>query len=337
MSTFALAIGLVVGNLIDPGEGLNLTDETAGVGAEQAKGAGSTTEFITGIVPDSLFSSLTSGEVLQTLFVALLVGFALQAMGRKGEPILRGIGHLQRLVFRVLSMVMWAAPIGAFGAIAAVVGETGLDALKSLAVLMVAFYLTCFIFVFGVLGTILKLVTGRQHLQPVQVPRPRVPADPVDLVLGVGAAAGDRQDGARRRRQDHRRRGHPDRLLLQPRRHRDLPDDGLDLHRRRARQAAVDRRADLAAGLHGHRLQGRRGRLRRRPRHAGRRPVLAPARAARRRRPDRRHRPVHVRGPRADQLRRQRRRHGAGRPLDRHVQPRAARPGARRPGRRSTR
>ncbi|ROR90525.1 cation:dicarboxylate symporter family transporter [Nocardioides aurantiacus] len=160
MSTFALAIGLVVGNLIDPGEGLNLTDETAGVGAEQAEGAGSTTEFITGIVPDSLFSSLTSGEVLQTLFVALLVGFALQAMGRSGEPILRGIGHLQRLVFRVLAMVMWVAPIGAFGAIAAVVGETGLDALKSLAVLMGAFYLTCFIFVFGVLGTILKLVTG---------------------------------------------------------------------------------------------------------------------------------------------------------------------------------
>ena len=57
-----------------------------------------------------MFSSLTSGEVLQTLLVALLVGFALQAMGRAGEPILRGIGHLQRLVFRVLAMIMWAAP-----------------------------------------------------------------------------------------------------------------------------------------------------------------------------------------------------------------------------------
>jgi aerobic C4-dicarboxylate transport protein len=160
MSTVALAIGMVVGNLINPGEGLNLTDETAKAGTEQAAGAGSTTEFITGIVPDSLFSSLTSGEVLQTLFVALLVGFALQAMGSKGEPILVGIGHLQRLVFRVLSMVMWAAPVGAFGAIAAVVGETGLDALKSLAVLMIAFYITCFIFVFGILGTILKVATG---------------------------------------------------------------------------------------------------------------------------------------------------------------------------------
>ncbi len=160
MSTFALAIGLVVGNVIDPGKGLNLSDELASEGSKQAEGAGSTTEFIVGIVPDSLFSSLTSGEVLQTLLVALLVGFALQAMGRAGEPILVGIGHLQRLVFRVLSMIMWVAPVGAFGAIAAVVGETGWEALKSLAVLMIAFYLTCFIFVFGVLGTILKVVTG---------------------------------------------------------------------------------------------------------------------------------------------------------------------------------
>ena len=161
MSTVALAIGMVVGNLLDPGKGLNLSDEVAGVGKEQAaEGAGSTTEFITGIVPDSLFSSLTSGEVLQTLLVALLVGFALQAMGRAGEPILIGIGHLQRLVFRVLAMIMWAAPVGAFAAIAAVVGETGVDALKSLATIMIAFYITCAVFVFGVLGLILKLVTG---------------------------------------------------------------------------------------------------------------------------------------------------------------------------------
>ncbi len=159
MSTVALAIGLVVGNLIDPGKGLELGD-LAGEGAKQAEGAGSTTEFIVGIVPDSLFSALTSGQVLQTLLVALLVGFALQSMGRAGQPLLVGIGHLQRLVFRVLAMVMWAAPVGAFGAIAAVVGATGWEALKSLAVLMIAFYLTCLIFIFGVLGGILKLVTG---------------------------------------------------------------------------------------------------------------------------------------------------------------------------------
>ncbi len=81
-------------------------------------------------------------------------------MGDVGKPVLRGISHIQRVVFRVLAMIMWAAPIGAFGAIAAVVGETGLDALKSLAILMVAFYITCFVFVFVILGALLKVVTG---------------------------------------------------------------------------------------------------------------------------------------------------------------------------------
>ena len=161
MSTVALAIGLVVGNLLQPGTGLQLTEGAASAGQEQAAGGhGSTTDFLLGIIPTSMFSSLTSGEVLQTLMVALLVGFALQAMGRSGEPVLRGIGHLQRVVFRVLAMIMWAAPVGAFGAMAGVVGETGLDALKSLAVLMLGFYLTCAVFVFVVLGALLRLAAG---------------------------------------------------------------------------------------------------------------------------------------------------------------------------------
>ena len=92
--------------------------------------------------------------------MALPVGFALQSMGDRGKPILRGIGNLQRLVFKILAMIMWLAPIGAFGAIAAVVGETGLDALKSLAVIMLAFYATCLVFVVGVLGLLLKVTTG---------------------------------------------------------------------------------------------------------------------------------------------------------------------------------
>ncbi len=161
MSTVALAIGMVVGNILHPGSGLQLTEELAGAGQEQAATAHSTTtEFLLGIIPTSMLSSLTSGEVLQTLLVALLVGFALQRMGRAGKPILVGIATIQRLVFRVLAMIMWAAPVGAFGAIAAVVGATGVDALKSLAVLMLGFYVTCALFVFVVLGTILRLATG---------------------------------------------------------------------------------------------------------------------------------------------------------------------------------
>ncbi|TFV71871.1 cation:dicarboxylase symporter family transporter [Blastococcus sp. CT_GayMR19] len=163
MSTVALAIGLVVGNIVSPGDGLELSDELRGQGsalAETAEEGGSTVDFLLGLIPTTLFSALTDGSVLQALLVALLVGFAIQAMGRAGEPVLRGIGHLQRLVFRVLAMIMWVAPIGAFGAIAAVVGETGVDALKSLAVIMLAFYVTCAIFVLVFLGLILKVVTG---------------------------------------------------------------------------------------------------------------------------------------------------------------------------------
>lgn len=155
MSTFALGIGLVVGNLIHPGEGINLTDATF-----KATESADTQSFLLGIVPSTLFSSLTSGNILQTLLVALIAGFALQKMGAAGKPILDGIAHVQALVFRILIMVMWLAPIGAFGAIAAVVGATGFQAVISLFTLMAAFYITCIIFIVVILGGLLKLVTG---------------------------------------------------------------------------------------------------------------------------------------------------------------------------------
>ncbi len=161
MSTVALGIGLVVGNIIKPGAGLNLTTELAASGQKQVSAeAGTTVDFLLGLIPDTLVSALTSGSVLQALLVAILVGFALQKMGRMGEPILGGIKHFERLVFRLMAMIMWVAPVGAFGAMAAVVGSTGLGALKSLGLLMIAFYATCAIFVFGFLGSILKMVTG---------------------------------------------------------------------------------------------------------------------------------------------------------------------------------
>jgi len=160
MSTLALTIGLVVGNLIHPGSGLHLTNELAKAGSEQAGESGSTLDFLIGIIPTTMVSALTEGEVLETLLVALLVGFAIQSMGSGGRPVIRAVEYIQRVVFRVLAMIMWAAPIGAFGAMAAVVGETGVDALKSLAAVMVAFYITCALFVFVVLGTILKVATG---------------------------------------------------------------------------------------------------------------------------------------------------------------------------------
>ncbi|MBF4624508.1 cation:dicarboxylate symporter family transporter [Clavibacter sp. VKM Ac-2872] len=155
MSTFALAIGLVVGNLIHPGDGLDLSGLRAPAGSTEATGE---TDFLLSIIPTSLLSSLTSGSILQTLFVALLVGFALQQLGKRGEPVLEGIRNIQVLVFRILSMVMWVAPVGAFGAIAAVVGATGFQAVISLATLMIGFYITCALFIVVILGTLLWLV-----------------------------------------------------------------------------------------------------------------------------------------------------------------------------------
>ena len=155
MTTFALAIGLVVGNLIHPGEGLNMTGSTYDAGTTEAK---TTQEFILGIIPTTFFSAFTGESVLQVLFIALLVGFALQQMGSKGEPIMNAVKHLQALVFRILGMILWLAPLGAFGAIAAVVGKTGFAAIVSLGVLMIAFYITCAIFIVGILGTLLFAV-----------------------------------------------------------------------------------------------------------------------------------------------------------------------------------
>lgn len=161
MSTFALGIGLVVGNMLHPGGNLHYKP---GVGSEYAnqaaEGAHGLSGFLASIVPTTLFSPLGGSNVLQTLFVALLIGFAVQRMGKQGEPILAAIASVQKLVFRVLTMILWVAPIGAFGAMAGVVGATGMKAVGQMMVLMLGFYLTCFVFVFGVLGLILKAVTG---------------------------------------------------------------------------------------------------------------------------------------------------------------------------------
>ncbi|TXJ85957.1 cation:dicarboxylase symporter family transporter [Streptomyces lavendulae] len=161
MSLVALAIGLVVGNVLHPGAGLHLTSALKHTGhAQVSSDALPPVDFVLSIIPQTFVSAFTEGQVLQTLLVALLAGFALQAMGPAGQPVLRGVEHIQRLVFRVLSMVMWAAPLGAFGAIAAVTGSAGLDALKSLAVLMFGFYVTCVLFVFVVLGAVLRIFAG---------------------------------------------------------------------------------------------------------------------------------------------------------------------------------
>ncbi|MBO9705604.1 MAG: cation:dicarboxylase symporter family transporter, partial [Arthrobacter sp.] len=132
-----------------PGEGLKLTPYDP----NKKAATDSTVDFLLGIIPGDI-------PVLPTLLVAILVGFAVQKMGTQGTPILNAIGHAQKLVFRILVMIMWLAPVGAFGAIAAVVGATGVKAIVSMLTLMVAFYLTCILFIVLVLGSLLRVVSG---------------------------------------------------------------------------------------------------------------------------------------------------------------------------------
>ncbi|MCE7480500.1 cation:dicarboxylase symporter family transporter [Microbacterium profundi] len=165
MSTFALAIGLVVGNIIHPGTGLDMAGASYDATTTEAK---STQDFILGIIPTTFFSAFTGESVLQVLFIALLVGFTVQGLGEKGAPIMAAVKHLQVLVFRILGMILWLAPIGAFGAIAAVVGKTGIAAIWGLGLLMVAFYITCIVFIIGVLGTLLYAVTRLNIFQLIK-------------------------------------------------------------------------------------------------------------------------------------------------------------------------
>ncbi len=157
MSTFALGLGLLVGNLVHPGDGLKAAAATAKYTVPEVESSGN---FIIDIIPKTLVSALTAGSVLQALFVALLVGFAVQAMGTRGEPIINGVASIQRLVFKILAGIMWLAPIGAFGAIAGVVGNAGWSAIAALGMLVGVFYLTCLVFVVVILGALLKFTTG---------------------------------------------------------------------------------------------------------------------------------------------------------------------------------
>lgn len=158
VSTLALLVGLVVVNLLRPGVGFHAElDPTQAARAtqfaEKAKGH-STVDFLMNIIPTTFFSGFVQGEILQVLFVAILTAFALSAMGEKGQPILKGIERASELFFAVMGIVVRAAPLGAFGAMAFTIGKFGLESLGSLAYLMVGFYLTSILFVGLVLGSI---------------------------------------------------------------------------------------------------------------------------------------------------------------------------------------
>jgi aerobic C4-dicarboxylate transport protein len=161
VSTIALAIGLAVVTFIAPGDGFNADVskiDTKAIAAitSQAK-SHSTVDFLMNIIPNSVVDAFAKGDILQVLLFALLFGFALSAMGEKGKPVYQFIDRTSHAFFGVVSYIMKAAPIGAFGAMAFTIGKFGVGSLSKLGLFMGCFYLTCLIFIFVVLGAIAKI------------------------------------------------------------------------------------------------------------------------------------------------------------------------------------
>ncbi len=161
VSTLALAIGLVVVNVVRPGVGINAdvkTLDTKEIAAYTAGGKPpSTVELLLHIIPDSAVGAFASGEILQVLTFSVLFGLALGRFGEKGRALLDLLDQLSHVLFDVIAIIMRFAPIGAFGAMAFTIGKYGVGTLLSLGTLMLCVYVTCLLFVFVVLGLIARL------------------------------------------------------------------------------------------------------------------------------------------------------------------------------------
>jgi aerobic C4-dicarboxylate transport protein len=160
LTTIALIIGLVAVNILQPGKGMNVDlshIDTAAVKPYLAQTQHQTAvEFLLNIIPQTMVGAFADGNVLQVLLISVLFGFALTRVGESGKAIAGTIEALSRALFAVVGMVMWAAPVGAFGAIAFTVGKFGAGSLLSLGKLLGGFYLTCLVFVFLVLGPVCR-------------------------------------------------------------------------------------------------------------------------------------------------------------------------------------
>ena len=162
VSTLALGIGLLIINIVQPGVGLNADVtklDTKGLATFTATAAQSHgfVDFLIGIIPTSVVDAFAKGDILQVLFFAILFGFALSALGERGKPVVKLVDQLSHAMFGVVGIIMKAAPIGAFGAMAFTIGKFGLGSLAKLGMLMGCFYLTCLLFIFVVLGTICRI------------------------------------------------------------------------------------------------------------------------------------------------------------------------------------
>jgi aerobic C4-dicarboxylate transport protein len=156
VSTLALVIGLVVVNILQPGRGLHAVPGAAPPAAAAAA-TPTAVEFLLNVIPTTMLDGFVRGDILQVLLVSLLFGIALLMQGERASMIVSWIDQLSHTLFAIVGIVMRLAPIGAFGAMAFTVGRYGVASLLSLGKLMAGVYITCFLFILIVLGSILRL------------------------------------------------------------------------------------------------------------------------------------------------------------------------------------
>ena len=315
ISTLALAVGFLVGNLVHPGRGFNvdaskLDARAVADYAGQAK-AQTVTEFLMHIIPTTMVDAFAKGDILEVVFVSILFGFGMSAAGVHARPLITVLDSLTKVVFRMVNIVMRFAPIGAFGAMAFTIGKYGLASLGPLAKLIATFYVTSILFVFIVFGgvawlagfSLVKFLLSHQRRNSAgaghQFVRNRHShADGKARSPGLLALAG--------------RPGRAHGLHLQHRRQQPLHDDG-----RLIRRAGHQHASDLAAAdddLFGRcpHLEGRERRAGSVVHRAGRNLERDPDDSGGRHGAHPRHRPLHEHVPRAGQHDRQRRGHAGG-------------------------
>ncbi|TIT98574.1 MAG: dicarboxylate/amino acid:cation symporter [Mesorhizobium sp.] len=159
-STLALVVGLIVANIVQPGAGLNI--DPASLDVQAVKGYVATaheqsvTSFLMNIIPSTIANAFAEGDILQVLFFSVLFGIALAMTGETSRPVVTFLQALTAPIFKLVGILMKAAPIGAFGAMAFTIGKYGIGSVANLAILVATFYLTAFLFVFGVLGAVCR-------------------------------------------------------------------------------------------------------------------------------------------------------------------------------------
>ena len=160
VSSLALVIGLVVANVVKPGAGMNVdpaTLDSSAVANYVGRAEEQTiVDFLLGIIPNTFLGALTSGQILSVLFVAILFGLSVSALGEARNRLVIALSDLSEAFFRIVTMLMKFAPIGAFGAFAFTIGRYGIDSITNLAFLILTFYLTSALFIALVLGAIAK-------------------------------------------------------------------------------------------------------------------------------------------------------------------------------------